>query len=116
MVKFWNTILLSKDTKISHICYKVMLHTEYQCKWITFIKNIFNETDLTDIWINQNNIQNNQICKLIKQSLSDQYLQSWTAQLQLSSKGKNYNLFKDNINFEPYINMLPKHKYITYLY
>ena len=115
MIKYWNTILLSNDFKISHICYKFMLHSEYQCKWITFIKNIFHETGMTDIWLNQNNIQNNQICKLIKQNLTDQFLQSWSGQLQLSSKGKNYNLFKDNINFEVYIKMLPKHKYLPIL-
>ena len=41
--------------------------------------------------------------KLIKQTLLDQYLQTWNAQLQDSSKGRSYSLFKQEIKLENYI-------------
>ena len=43
------------------------------------------------------------------------FFQDWNSQLQNSSKGKQYNLFKDTIRREPYHTLLPKHVYIPIL-
>ena len=42
-------------------------------------------------------------------------MQEWNASLELSSKGKNYKLLKDNLNFENYLIILPKDKYLPIL-
>ena len=39
----------------------------------------------------------------LKQNLLDQFLQNWNAQLQDSSKGRNYSLLKQGIKLENYI-------------
>ena len=57
----------------------------------------------------------NHASKLVKQTLIDQYTQSWHGQLNLSSKGFNYKLFKDSIIFESYLTLLPKQHYIPIL-
>ena len=47
------------------------------------------------------------VAKMAKSRLLDQYLQTWNVELQVSSKGKHYALFKDNINSENYLTNLP---------
>ena len=115
MINFWNKLVTHNGFKISHICYKFMQNSTYRCKWLAHIKNILNNTGYTDIWINQNNLTSNHVSKLVKQTLIDQYTQSWHGQLNLSSKGFNYKLFKDSITFEPYLTLLPKQQYIPIL-
>ena len=47
-----------------------------------------------------------QFCKIrpgIAQTLSDLYVQEWHNKVASSSKGKNYNLFKQDLNFENYL-------------
>ena len=116
MIKFWNKIILSKQTKLSYISYQIMRHyNNHQFKWITSIKNILNNTGNPDLWLNQNNITTNNIDKLIKQNLLDTFNQNWNSKLQTSSKGKNYSLLKDNVNIEYYIQNLPKYAYLPLL-
>ena len=116
IIKFWNNIILSKNTKLSHISYIFMCNSNnHQYKWINFVKNILNSTGNTELWLSQSNITSNHVDKLIKQTLKDNFMQEWNASLQLSSKGKNYNLLKDNLNFENYLILLPKDKYLPIL-
>ena len=116
MIKFWNNILLTKQTKLSFISYQIMrYHSNHQFKWIKSIKNILNDTGNTILWLNQNNITTKSVHKLIKQNLLDTFKQNWNTQIESSSKGKNYSLLKDNVNLEYYLTNLPKHAYIPLL-
>ena len=53
----------------------------------------------------------------ISRALSDLYTQEWNEKVNVSSKGKQYLLFKDNLNFENYLinvfNFLLFQKYQT---
>ena len=44
--------------------------------------------------------------------LNDLYIQEWVAKLQTSSKGRNYSIFKQNINLESYVTALPRRVFI----
>ena len=46
------------------------------------------------------------VAKMVKSRLLDQYLQTWNAELQTSSKGKHHALFKENVNSENYLTQL----------
>ena len=37
MVHFWNKLITCQGFKVSHLCYKFMQHSTYQCKWLTHI-------------------------------------------------------------------------------
>lgn len=75
-------------------------------KWINHVQTILNNSGRNDIWISQSETVPLYIGKHIKQNLCDQFLQTWSAQLQASSKGKNYSCYKNNINRETYISIL----------
>ena len=44
----------------------------------------------------------------VKIRQNDQYLQQWNSEISLSSKGKIYNIFKENFRFEKYLITLPQ--------
>ena len=77
-------------------------------KWLTHIKNILNETGFSYLWTNQDSQSSEKLHFLIKNALLDQFKQSWSSDLQLSSKGRNYSLFKDNTDQEYYIRSIEK--------
>jgi hypothetical protein len=42
----------------------------------------------------------------IKQNFTDQYLQTWLSSVNDSPKALNYRIYKDNLVFENYLNIL----------
>lgn len=113
-IGFWMRILHGKQTKLSYLMYRV-LHPDdtVRYKWTTNVKNILCDAGRNDVWVNQYNSIPSNIKFYIKQNLQDQFNQNWRANLTRSSKGKNYNVFKDSIQFEPYITALPYELYIN---
>ena len=70
--------------------------------------NILNDCGLTYIW-NDHTLRNFNVQWLnitIKQNLSDQNEQFLSSEMHNSSKATCYKLFKDNINFEDYLDNL----------
>ena len=85
MIKFWNNLILSKVSKLSHISYKIMCNQQrHQFKWLISIKNILDTTGNSDLWINQSQIESRHVDKLVKQTLKDQFLQDWNTKLAAS--------------------------------
>ena len=86
-------------------------------KWLQKIKSILNTVGRSDIWVNQQNITNKNIHRQIKQTLIDQFKQSWHAQLTQSNKGLIYNSFKTTHEFESYFKILPRYQsFLLYKY
>ena len=81
-------------------------------KWLNYIKEILISVGEPGLF-NQNFIQNPKATKdKIVNRLNDLYIQEWVAKLQTSSKGRNYSIFKQNINLESYITALPRRVFI----
>ncbi len=86
LIKFWGKLLSGSSSKISRKCYDNMLSTEINNKWLKHIKHILDETGNTYIWLNQSILNLKNVYRVVKPSLLDQFLQTWTAQLSISSK------------------------------
>lgn len=110
MIKFWGKLLSGSGSKISRICYENMFNYMRNNKWLNRIKGILDATGNTYIWENQHAINLKHVHKMVKRSLLDQFLQNWSAQLDISSKGTNYRIFKVDIKLEPYLTILPENK------
>ena len=61
----------------------------------------------SNIWSEQNYVNHKWISTVVKQRLQDQFIQKWFCDINGSSKGQIYRLFKTSFGFENYINMLP---------
>ena len=104
LIKFWNKIVVGKQSKLSFVCYKVLWQTlNRRSKWITYIQRILEKTGKTNIWIKQDRLNNKCVHKTIKQTLLDNFQQNWNSDTNESSKGKQYRLFKSNTSIEKYL-------------
>lgn len=113
MVGFWSRIVSGKVTKLSYIMYKVMRHTpNLQSKWINHVKSIFEDSGRPDVWLNEGIGLPKCITQQIKRTLLDQNSQLWHENLQNSTKGTNYQLFKDSIKLEQYFLTLERKNYL----
>ena len=104
MAIFWNNLLYCSN-KISCILYGLMfkLHESKQghFKWIAYVKSIFDETGLSFIWNDQMYMDKNILKSILKQNLTDQFIQNWFSQINSSSRGEFYGLFKHEFKLEP---------------
>ena len=107
MINFWIRLIAGKISKLSYNFYLFMLKSEHiNSKWINCIQRILDNSGRHDLWIHQPVTMTISISKMIKQNLVDQFLQNWNSQLDYSSKGRNYNLFKSDIKCEKYLTTL----------
>ena len=112
MVTFWHKLVTTKKTKISSILYLFVyrLHCSNDniSKWLLFVKKILDDTGLSFVWQNQGqNMSTEWLKQTLKQNLADQFVQEWYSEVDKSSTCLNYRIFKHELAFEKYINMLP---------
>jgi hypothetical protein len=114
MIAYWNRLITGKEQKYSHQIYKYMMHLpDNNFKWANKIKEILQSVGQPDLWNNQFELTHKNIHKLVKQTLIDQFKQSWHEQLRTSNKGQIYSTFKENHEFENYFKSLSKTEYLT---
>ena len=94
--------MITGDTnKLSYKVYRYMLNIQnFKSKWLTFVRQIIEETGKLDAWQNQTSLQNTTLKHETKQVLIDQNLQIWQSILDQSTKARNYSLFKQSIQLE----------------
>ena len=99
MISFWNK-LIQNQNKLSGILYKLIfnLHDDdYDCRWISHIRSVFDITGLGYIFTNQ-------ILKpLLFERLRDQFIQVWFSDIENSSRGQFYAIFKTEFCYENYL-------------
>ena len=100
MIAFWFRLLTGKQSNLSLLVNNLLLNDMnnhvYNNKWLLFVKSILDDAGYTHIWISQcDGITSAAVFKkYINARLTDQYLQSWYAYIDNSSKASNYKLFK----------------------
>ena len=115
MIGFWISVLNKENTRLSKLMYNIMLNESKQginFKWINHIKEILisiGRPEMLDLKIinNPKAVKGN-----ITKTLHDLSIQEWNAKLSESSKGRNYKVFKEQIEFESYLRLLPRQLYI----
>ena len=110
MVNFWANIVNGKVSKLSSILYRFSygkyLQKQFQSPWITAISNILNNAGLGNIWQMQGNFNQHWLKNSVKLRLQDQFKQKWQSDVENSSKGTTYRLFKQCFEFEKYLDIL----------
>ena len=66
----------------------------------SFIKSIFEKTGLNYLWNQQQPVHSVQLKFIVKQNLTDQYIQNWFNQIENSSRGEFYGIVKNEFNLE----------------
>ena len=108
MINFWGRLLLDKESKISHLLYKLLLinfnNYGLENKWLMHIKNILDSCRMSDIWNQQ--YADKWVAKNVEQVLKDQFQHLCLSQIDVSPKCLCYGIFKTEFKFEHYLNIL----------
>ena len=106
LVLFWNSMLFNNQ-KLSSIMYKLMLrlheNNPTKLKRISYTKSIMDECSLSFMWNDQVTIDTFLLKTTIRQKLSDQFIQHWFSQINNTSRGQFYSLFKNEFQLESYL-------------
>ena len=109
-ISFWAKLISGKQTKLSAIIYKCMYNMlrvrDRNFMWLKYVKHILCNCGFNYIWESQTFINELWLKHSIKQNLTDQYLQTWLSSVNDSPKALNYRIYKDNLVFENYLNIL----------
>ena len=81
-----------------------------QFKWLNSIKSIFEIIGLNYLWTQQQPVHSVQLKFIFMQNLTDQYIQNWFYQIENSSRGEFYGIFKNEFNLEKYLLKLLPHE------
>ena len=81
----------------------------YKFKWIRCINDI--HVAVPDLFKTEPANNPNSVTMDISRTLSDWYIQDWNEKANISSKGKQDLLFKDNLKFEKYLINVSKFYY-----
>ena len=107
MIGFWLSNVNGKESKLSKLLYSIMLKEHekgsYNFKWIRCINDILVAIGQPDLFKTDPVNNTNSVKIDISRKLSDLYIQEWNEKANVYSKGKQYPLFKDNLNFEKYL-------------
>ncbi len=109
-ILFWFRLVSGKQTKISNIMYRLsrkLFDQGNRCfKWLIFIKSILDECGYSFIW-ETNILPSADVLKsAIKQRLFDQFQQYWHTLVMESAKSIKYRLYKSDLKFESYLDVL----------
>jgi hypothetical protein len=107
MISFWNG-LVNNNERMSSCIYRLLYSLKsngiQSFKWLNCIESIFNDVGLSYIFENQIGFID---VKYITQILHDQFIQKWFSDIENSSRGEFYSLFKNNFGLENYLPKLP---------
>jgi hypothetical protein len=99
IVSFWAR-LFGERNKLSYLSYKLVytfsIEENVHLVWIKYLKELFDETGNSSIWINQDISNSNLLISSIKLRLHDQFKQGWYSLIENTQKALNYKIFKEN--------------------
>jgi hypothetical protein len=126
MINFWSSICTTNNLtncKLSCIIYqhlRVITRNlsdnllQKRFPWVYCIKNVLLKTGLINIW-ETHVFPNTKWLKLtVKQKLKDLSINEWFSNVETSSKGQTYRIFKHNFQTERYLANTPK-QYIYHM-
>ena len=88
IIMFWAKLVSDKQHKISVIMYNVLLSDskKHNYEWLKYIKSSLEDLGLNYLWLSQSVPNINWLKSVIKQRISDQFVQNWHTLISDSSK------------------------------
>ena len=103
-IMYWANLVQPKREKLPSKLY--MLAVKFDLPWVKNVKKIFDDCGLSYIWNNQSFVNRNWLKSHVKMILMDQYKQFWNGEVFNSPKGLNYRIFKNELEYERYLDVL----------
>ena len=112
IVKCWFKILSAAENKYVKIIYNLMLRDINQLpnkvNWASLLRDLLMSLGFYNVWLNQGVGNYNEFMSVLKQRLTDNYVQNWSSRLDNSSRALFYRSIA-SFKFQPYL------EYIKYM-
>ena len=79
------------------------MNDDYDCRWISHIRSVFDRTGLGYIFTNQIQVKFCNLEPLLFERLRDQCIRVWFSYIENSSRGQFYAIFKTEFCYENYL-------------
>ena len=97
IIKYWFKILLSDDRKYIKIIYKEMLNdfdmVPNTVNWVSLVRHLLLSLGFSEVWMHQGVGNIKSFISLLKQRLTDIFIQNWRARLEEPSRANFYKVF-----------------------
>ena len=114
VLKYWFKILQSDDVKYIKIVYDMLLHDHdiYPEKksWVKSLKDVLDRLGFSDVWFFQGVGDIKIFLSVAKQRISDMFLQTWSSEMENTTRGRTYRLFS-SFQLQPYLNFVNVSKF-----
>ena len=109
IIKYWCNIVNSKNVIVNHL-YSSMLNDINRGKtnWLSNVKVLLDNVGLSYVWNDPNIFNLKNLHVLFKQTLIDQFIQSWHHSISISPVLSTYMLFKRSFDYSLYLDKTPK--------
>ena len=118
IIKYWFKILLSDDRKYIKIIYKEMLNdfdmVPNTVNWVSLVRHLLLSLGFYEVWMHQGVGNIKSFISILKQLLTDTFIQNWRARLEESSRANFYKVFAI-FQLQPYLDKLSVSKFIQAL-
>ena len=116
IIRYWLKIVESPENKYIKHVYLMMLNDieilPNKVSWASNVKSLLESLGLNHAWINQSVGNSKAFLSLCKQRLTDQFVQTWQAEINDSTRADSYKLFSD-FGFKSYLNVISITKFRT---
>ena len=108
IIQYWCNIVSSANNVLTKM-YHCLLETSInRNNWIYNVKTLLDRHVFSRVWINPNSIGLKTFHLIFKQRLQDTFKQQWYNKLVASESVCTYRSYKTTMEFEEYIDLLPK--------
>ena len=94
IIKYWFKILTSSENKYIYITYKIMLNDLEQrpntTNWASLVKDLLSSLGFNEVWLQQGAGNYNVFMSVLKQRLTDTFIQNWHIRLNESTRAVFY--------------------------
>ena len=106
IVKYWFKILSAAENKYVKIIYNSMLRDINQLlnkvNWASLLRDLLMSLGFYNVWLNQGVGNYNEFMSVLKQRLTDNFVQNWSSRLDNSSRALFYRSIA-SFKFQPYL-------------
>lgn len=115
ILKYWFKVLMSPNNKYINLVYRLMLNDmelrPNTVNWAALVRHLLLSLGFYEVWLNQGVGDYNIFISLLKQRLTDIFIQNWRARLEASTRANFYTSISI-FQFQPYLEKINITKFI----
>jgi len=114
IIKYWSKLCMTRDSKYIKIVYNSLKQKSDEngriINWVSKVKGVLSKLGFYEVWLQQGAGNTNVFLSLVKQRISDIYIQEINDNLHTSSRALLYRNLFDN-NLAKYLDIITVRKY-----